>query len=103
MCKWTVVLRVRGSGKDSCRGTADGGIESDSSSAIAIVVCRRVVINIQGAGRLLLPRVPPACLAFDSRVMVGDNSRPSWQSGGESNASRLALLAAQQNWGRKFC
>lgn len=60
MCKWTVVLRVRGSGKDSCRGIADGGIELDNSLAIAIVVCRIVVINIQGVGRLLLPRVPLA-------------------------------------------
>lgn len=34
------MLRVRGSGKDSCRGTVDGGIESDNGSAIAIAVCR---------------------------------------------------------------
>lgn len=47
MCKWTVVLRVRGSGNDSCRGIADSGIESDSGFAIAIVVvvCRMVVIQ----------------------------------------------------------
>lgn len=50
MCKWTMVLRARGSGNDNCRGIADSGIESDSGFAIAIaVVCRMVV--------LLLPRV----------------------------------------------
>lgn len=40
------MLRVRGSGNDSCRGIADSGIESDSGFAIAIVVvCRMVVIQ----------------------------------------------------------
>lgn len=38
MCKWTMVLRARGSGNDSCRGIADSGIESDSGFAIAIAV-----------------------------------------------------------------